>query len=142
ARGELEPALAVALVEADQGVEPPAAELLRELERDGHVLAELSLALRVTGQASIAGGHVARVEVEQGDVEAGLADRRLDLVDRLGRPPELHGAQPGGGGAPEALEERRFLEEDRDVGGESHVLDNSVSWNYSSASRQHGSSTS
>src|SRR5256885_1306412 len=73
---------------------------------------------RSTASANCA---VAGVEVEQRDAQWGGLDRGLDLVERLaGGPPELDGVEAGGGGALEALHERRVLEQDRDVGAEPH----------------------
>src|SRR5262249_23667982 len=116
-------ALAGRALDADEGVHPLAADAPRELERDRHVLAEALGAIRVAEQAAVARRHVAGVEVEQRDLHAGPRDRVLDLVERLaGGPPELDGLKAGGGGALEALQERRVLEQDRDVGAELHEL--------------------
>src|SRR3954452_19790012 len=108
-------------LEPDERVHALAAEPPGEVERDRHVLAEAVLAVAVAEQAPVAFGHLAGVEVEQRDLQVRLLDRRLDLVERLaGGPPELHGVEARRGGALEALQEGRVLEQDRDVGAELH----------------------
>src|SRR4051812_24636402 len=129
--GELQLRLALGgrALEADERVEALAPDPLGELERDGDVLAEAWRAVGIARQAAVARRHVAGVEVEQRDREARVADRGLDLGERLARgPPELDGREAGGGGALEALQERRVLEEHRDVGAELHSELSSVAF--------------
>src|SRR5262249_8915535 len=119
---ELSVELDTGLVQAEESVQTRAADPAGELERDRDVLPELRAAVGDAGQPAISGGHVARVEVEQRDLEAGLLHRPrhgLHLIDA--RPHELDAGEAGVGGAPEALGERYFLEQKAEVGGKSHA---------------------
>ena len=94
-----------------ENVQPPAAETLREIQRNRHVLPELLPARRVANKPPLASGHVPGVEVEQGNVEPGIPYGLLELPEILPRgPPELDRSKSCLRGAPEPLQQRNFLE--------------------------------
>ena len=75
-------------------VHPAATEVLRQLQRDRHVLPELPLPLRIAHEPPVPRSHVSGVEVEERDREASPPDRPLYLAEVLARrPPELDGRE-------------------------------------------------
>ena len=106
---------------AGERVELRAPDRGRQLERDRHVGPEGVLERRVADQPAIARGHVARVEVQQRHLDAGVCDRRLDRGEVLAaRPPQLDHLEARLARTGESLEERHLREQDRDVGAEPH----------------------
>ena len=104
---------------AVEGVEGLAAEALADAGDNVDVVLELGGACRPGDQAAVAAGHVAGVEVQAGELHAGVGDGVLELGD-LGvggdggfeGPPEFDGVKAGGLRRGGALQERQFRQQD------------------------------
>src|SRR5580700_2160844 len=108
-------------VHADERVEARASDPRGELERDRDVRTELLPPVRVAGEPAVAAGHVARVDVEQLDLELRLghgARHRIDLIQP--RPHERDAGEARIGGSPEPLVEGDVFEQEAEVRGKSH----------------------
>ena len=99
-----------------QQVQPRAAAVRRDPQRQWHVGPQLGDAVGVGGQAAVAGGHVPRVEVEQREVQPpALGQLRQPRGVVVARPPQLDRAEPGRGGPGEPLRQRQARPEQGQV---------------------------
>ena len=104
---------------AVEGVEGLAAEALADAGDNVDVVLEFGGACGPGDQAAVAAGHVAGVEVQAGELDAGVGDGVLELGD-LGvggdggfeGPPELDGVKAGGLRGGGALEQGQLRQED------------------------------